>query len=77
MYSLVAEIELSDKNGNPKDLREHLHHYASEFLRDKEVYILLQVEGQCKIIYTLPTEIPWQCCNVFVLLFFLCIAFLS
>ena len=42
----IAEIELSDQSGNPKDLREHLHRYASEFLRDKEVYVLLQVESK-------------------------------
>ncbi|XP_067930502.1 uncharacterized protein CXorf65 homolog [Watersipora subatra] len=49
-----AEIELSDKHGNPKDLREHLHQYASEFLKGKEVYILLQVEAEGKGIRYIP-----------------------
>jgi len=44
--NVIAEIELSDDKGNPKCLREHLHRYASDLLRDKEVYVLLQVDSK-------------------------------
>jgi len=60
LITILAEIELCDCVGNPKDLREHLHQYASEILRDKEAYVLLQVESEVTFFNNLRYLVPFR-----------------
>lgn len=39
-------MELSDDKGNVKGLRESPQRYASEILPDRDVFVLLTVEGE-------------------------------
>ena len=46
-YLTVAEVDLSDENGNIKNLRDFPEKYANELLGERERLVLIRVDSKC------------------------------
>ena len=47
---LSVEVDLSDENGNVKNLRDSPNRYADEILADRENLVLLKVDSKLPVI---------------------------
>ena len=49
LLSSLVTLDLSDEDGDIKNLHEFPTHYAHRFLKGREVFVLIKVESRCLI----------------------------
>ena len=45
-YAFTATVDLSDENGNMKNLVDHPLSYANELLKERESFVLIKIESK-------------------------------